>query len=103
MNKVEKDDRVLKGLQDRGLITLSCNHCEMPLLCLQLTSPADDQDGSVISRICVRCVSCEGYSDVMPVRGQFYPGAPSDDMVFDIADGYDDAPEADILFQAWRK
>jgi hypothetical protein len=39
----------------------------------------------------------------MPITGQFYPGAPSDDMVFDIADGHDDAPEADILFQAWRK
>jgi len=103
INKVEQEDRVLKGLKDKGLTNLSCNYCKMHLLCLQLTSPGEDQDSAVISRIAVRCVGCGGYSDVVPIVGQFYPGAPSDDMAFDIADSCDDAPESDILFQAWRK
>jgi hypothetical protein len=46
---------------------------------------------------------CGGYSEVHQVVGKFSPGAPSDDIFFDVAEYQDGGPEADVFFKANRK
>jgi len=93
----------LKGLKDEGMIDLKCANCEKTLLCLQLASTSATPKSQVLTRVAVSCGLCGGFSYVEQVPGQFYPGAPSDDMAFDVFDGDDSSPEADVLFKAWLK
>ncbi len=104
--KTDRDDRVLKGLQDKGTVNFNCKNCGELLMVFQLTSV--DQESptvEVLTRVAVKCCLCDGFSLVQQLSGQFYPGAPSDQMAFDILDDYsfDDAPEVDVLFKAWSK
>lgn len=98
----QREDRQLKGLQDKGIREIKCADCGESLLCLQLTDIKDGERSQVITRVVVKCL-CDGYSHVEQVFGQFHPGAPSDQMAFDVLDNDTDAPEADIIFKAWRK
>lgn len=98
-----KEDRQLKGLQDKGIMVIECADCGESLLCLQLTNIEHDKQSQIITRMAVKCCLCDGYSHVEQVYGQFHPGAPSDQMAFDILDDDVDAPEADIIFKAWHK
>lgn len=101
--QVNNKDRELKGLKNNGIIVFECADCGEKLLCLQLTSTENDGKVKVITRVVVRCCICDGYSYVKEVPGQFYPGAPSDNMAFDVSDIEDGCPEADVVFKAWKK
>ena len=101
--KSDGDDKPLRGLQDNGRLNFECANCHRSLLVLQLTTIADDKQTAILTRVAVKCGFCGHYSQVKQVSGQFYPGAPSDEMVFDIADDCADAPEVDVLFEAWSK
>ncbi|RLC89015.1 MAG: hypothetical protein DRJ03_00195 [Chloroflexi bacterium] len=102
-NQVSADDKELKGLQNKGVVELECADCGEKLLCLQLAGVSGDVKAQVLTRVAVKCGICEGFSYVKQVPGTFYPGAPSDQMAFDVADDTIGAPEADVLFKAWRK
>lgn len=101
--QTSNEDRQLKGLRNQGLVVLKCANCGESLLCLQLTSIEGDTQTRVLTRIAAKCGLCNGFSFVEQVDGQFYPGAPSDDMAFDIADDDTNAPEVDVLFKTWKK
>lgn len=94
--------RSLKGLQDEGLVDFCCRSCNKLLLVLQMTSFKVNPK-AVLTRIVVECGSCNDYSPVQQISGQFYPGAPSDDMAFDVVGDHTGAPETDVLFRAWVK
>lgn len=101
--QVDNENRKLKGLQNRGIVTFECVDCGKPLLCLQLTSIEGDSQTQVMTRVAVKCGFCDGFSYVQQISGQFYPGAPNDQMAFDVADDDTNAPEVDVLFKAWSK
>ena len=101
--QADSDDKQLKGLKNEGIVTLECADCGESLLCLQLASTKGDTQAQVLTRVAVKCCLCGGFSYVKQVPGQFYPGAPSDDMAFDVSDDDTGAPEADVLFKAWKK
>lgn len=96
-------NKPLKGLQDEGLVNFCCRGCEKKLLVLQMTSVEGNKAKAVLTRVTVECGLCGDYSSVQQVTGQFYPGAPSDNMVFDVVEDHTGAPETDILFKAWNK
>lgn len=105
-NQVDGNDRTLKGLVDKGLVDFKCADCGKHLLVLQLTDieGSDKNDsGDILTRVAVKCGSCNGFSYVRQISGQFHPGAPSDKMAFDVLDDETGAPEADVLFRAWSK
>jgi len=99
----DRDDRPLKGLQDTGKINFECANCCRSLLVLQLAAIEGAGQSTVLTRVAVKCGFCGCYSNIQQVSGQFYPGAPNDRMAFDIADDYADAPDTDVLFEAWSK
>lgn len=103
MNQTSGEDRELKGLEDRGLLTLKCTNCEKELLCLQLMSIHGQDATSVLTRVVVECGMCGGYSEVQQVSGKFSPGAPSDDISFDVSEYQDGGPVADVFFKASSK
>lgn len=103
MNQVDSRDKSLKGLQNGGLVNFECADCGKPLLVLQLATVESSNKSEVLTRIVVKCGLCGGFSHVQQISGQFYPGAPSDQMVFDVLDDNIGAPEADVLFKAWSK
>ncbi len=109
MNRVDSDDKSLKGLQNNGLVNFECADCGKPLLVLQLVSTIIEDfnknmaESEILTRIAVKCGLCGGCSYVQQIPGQFFPGAPNDQMVFDISDDDTDIPEVDILFKAWSK
>ncbi len=92
-----------KGLKSVGEIDLECRQCKTTLLCLQLVTDDEEQDAQVLTRVAVKCGLCDGYSEVIQVEGRFYPGAPSDKMIFDIANDENEPIDADVLFKAWNK
>lgn len=104
-SRVDSDNKQLKGLKNEGIIEFECADCGELLLCLQLTSIKENIKAPimVLTRVVVKCGLCGGCSYVKQVSGQFYPGAPSDDMAFDVFDNNTDAPQADVLFRAWKK
>ncbi len=102
-NHTDGEERALKGLKNKGIVDFKCSDCQSHLLVLQLTS-TDGVDSSCVSTtIAVKCDMCGGFSPVQRVDGQFYPGATSDDMAFDVLDSDPDAPKSDVLFKAWKK
>lgn len=104
MNQVDNDnDKPLKGLQDKGLVNFDCPACGKLLLVFQLTAIEGSGKAEVQTRVAVKCCKCNRFSYVQQILGQFHPGAPSDQMAFDILDDDTDAPEADVLFKAWSK
>ena len=109
-NQVDKDDKLLKCLKNNGIMDFKCADCDKNLLVLQLTSidgesttVAGEGTAEVLTRVAVKCCECGGFSYVQSVSGHFHPGAPSDNMSFDIMDDDVNAPEADVLFKAWSK
>jgi len=99
----ETQGKSLKGLQDKGVVIIKCADCGHELLQLQLATTDSDDKAKVLTRIIVQCGFCDGFSYVKQIPGQFYPGAPNDNMIFDIVDNVKDAPEADVIFKAWKK
>ena len=102
-NQVDNSTKKLKGLQDNGMVHIDCVDCGASLMCVQLTNIPGDSQANVLTRVAVKCGLCGGFSCVEQIAGQFYPGAPSDDMAFDVLDDDTNAPEADVLFKAWKK
>lgn len=102
-NQVDREDRQLKGLQNKGLVNFDCTDCGKKLLVLQLTAIENKPSTKVLTRVTVKCCGCNGFSYVQQISGQFHPGAPSDDMAFDILEDDTGAPEADVRFKAWSK
>lgn len=102
-NQEDGENRSLKGLKNKGIVDFWCSDCNSHLLVLQLTSTDGVDSSSVSTRIVVKCCLCGGFSPVKRVDGQFYPGATSDDMSFDVLDSDPNAPESDVLFKAWKK
>jgi hypothetical protein len=102
-NQINSDGRELKGLQDLGKIVFDCADCGLELLTLQLVTTTKASVSEVLTRVSVKCGQCGGYSFVKQVGGQFFPGAPSDNMVFDVMEADSGSPDADVLFKAWRK
>lgn len=98
-----KEDVELKGLQDRGIVKLQCADCSADLLVLQMTSIEGQDSGGVLTRVVVNCQLCGGHSYVRQIVGRFHPGAPSDDMAFDVMEPEEDTPDADVFFKAWKK
>ncbi|KKN91279.1 hypothetical protein LCGC14_0221470 [marine sediment metagenome] len=102
-NRVNADDKPLKGLVNKGYKTFKCTGCNKPLLALQLTAIEGESVVEVLTRIAVLCCACKSFSCVQQISGQFHPGAPNDQMAFDVLDDDTGAPEADVLFKAWSK
>ncbi len=90
-------NKQLKGLKNGGIVNFKCNSCDQPLLVLQLVKTNNDKS-SVLTRIAVQCGLCGGCSDVKQISGQFYSGAPNDQMLIDISNDSIDGLETDILF-----
>lgn len=92
-------------LQDDGTVLISCANCNKPLLVLQLVKTC--RANNVFTRVCAKCMSCDSYSRTHGVVGQFFPGAPNDNISFDVIDNNDPnaqfAPEVDVLFKVWEK
>jgi len=101
--QIDGSNRELKGLTNEGIVNFDCADCGETLLCLQLVNIKGDTQAQVLTRVAVKCGLCNGFSRVQQVSGQFYPGAPSDDMGFDISDDDTGAPEVDVLFKTWKK
>ena len=102
-NRVDSDDKSLKGLRNDGQVEFKCEGCGRSLLVLQLTSIGTRCTAEVFTRVAVRCESCGDFSLVQQISGQFHAGAPSDDMAFDVLDDDTNVPQADVLFKAWKK
>lgn len=102
-NQIDPKNKQLKGLCDQGQITFKCSNCDHELLVLQLVTAADTNKSKVLTRIAVKCGFCGGYSYVEQVSGQFFPGAPNDDMIFEPMESDSGSPEADVLFEARNK
>lgn len=102
-NRVDSDDKPLKGLQNKGLMNFECADCGKFLLVLQLVTVEGSNKSEVLTRVAVQCGLCGSFSHVQQIPGQFYPGAPNDQMAFDILNDDTDAPEVDVLFKAWSK
>ena len=90
----------MKGLKDKGVVTLQCVDCSKSLLCLQLVG---NNAESTVTKVVVKCNMCGGYSTVQEIIGPFYPGAPNDSMLFEIEEPSDDDPRADVMFSARQK
>lgn len=84
-------------------MSFECAECGKSLMMFKLVTTPETTEVEVLTRIAVRCEECGGYSYVKQIPGQFYPGAPNDNMGFDILTGDENAPCADILFKAWKK
>jgi transcription elongation factor Elf1 len=97
------ENKTLKGLQNRGEVNFDCADCGKRLLVLQLVSTEEDNQSEILSRIVAKCGLCGGHSYVKQISGQFYPGAPSDNMVIDISNDSTGVPEADVIFEARSK
>jgi hypothetical protein len=102
-SQVDNRDKPPKGLKDGGTINFECNSCKNALLVLRLVKVDGDDSSNVLTRIAVQCGICGGCSDVKQVHGRFYPGAPSDQMIFDISDDDIDGLETDVLFKSRNK
>lgn len=103
MNKNDKTEKPLKGLQDEGMVNFVCEDCGKLLLVLQLTSIAADNTPKVLTRVVVKCGDCGGFSYSKQISGQFHPGTPDDNTIFDIAADNSGAPAHDVIFEAWSK
>lgn len=104
IKKIDRSQKQLKGLKDKGQVCFDCTECNTPLLVVQQASISGTPKIEVLTRIVVKCGFCnKGYSLVRQTAGTFYPGAPNDQTVFEPIDGDEDAPEADVLFRAWGK
>lgn len=101
--QVNSDDKQLKGLLNRGTMDFECADCGKMLLILQLTGIEGEPKVDVLTRVAVKCLKCGGFSYVQSIPGCFHPGAPTDDMAFDILDDDAGAPEAEVIFKAWDK
>jgi len=88
-------------LQDDGTVLISCMGCNKPLLILQLVKTG--RVNSVFTRVCAKCMSCGGHSRIHEIVGQFFPGAPNDNIFFDVVDNNDPDSEIDVLFKVWEK
>lgn len=102
-NQIDNEDKPLKGLQDKGIVNFGCEDCGKPLLVLQLTSTLENSESNVLTNVAVRCKDCGGFSYAQQILGHFHPGAPSDNMAFDIASDTKGSPDHDVLFEAWSK
>lgn len=102
VEQTSREDRPLKGLMDKGMVNFRCDNCNMDLLCLQLTAVRGHTGAEVITKVAVECGICGSYSG-LGVSGKFSPGAPNDNMVFDVIDGEGAPFEADVFFKAWKK
>ncbi len=104
--KVSQSDIKKLGLQDRGQAIVHCADCSSELMVFQITKNNDDlkRDGldPVTTRIKVCCSICDGESYIRTLEGQFYPGAPGDDMAFEPIE-CDDSNNYDIRFRAWKR
>lgn len=87
---------------NKNLVNLECTDCGKFLLVLQLTSITENKEFKILTRVVVKCI-CGGFSCVQQILGPFCPGAPNDQMLFDILDDIDGVPEADVFFKAWSK
>lgn len=102
-NVSSSNDKKLIGLKDDGKVEFRCSVCNRLLLILQLTSTTTNSSVDVLTRVAVKCESCGDFSLVQQISGQFYPGAPDDNMAFDVLDKDEYAPQTDVLFRAWKK
>jgi len=102
-NQINNENKPLKGLQDRGTVDFECADCGKLLLILQLTTIPTNTKVNVLTNVVVKCRDCGGFSYVKQIVGQFHPGAPSDTMAFDVISDSKEAPETDVLFEAWSK
>lgn len=102
MNQIDGDDKSLKGLQNNGLVNFECADCGKLLLVLQLVVE-ELNNSKVLTRVAVKCSLCGGRSYIQQIPGQFFPGAPNDQMIFDVSSDDTDTPEVDVLFKAWSR
>lgn len=101
--QIGENNKPLKGLQDKGLVSFECVSCNKSLLVLQLTSIKNDNQTEISTLIAVKCCECGSFSEIQQITGQFHPGTPNDHMAFDVLDNDTNAPDVDILFKAWDK
>lgn len=104
--KIERQPKLL-GLQNRGKREVKCADCGELLMVFQITKNNDDiiRDGgkAISTQVLVDCGFCQGLSYVQTIDGQFYPGAPNDQMVFEPLEAKDARVQCDIYFKAWPK
>jgi hypothetical protein len=101
--KIDSAEKKLKGLTDQGQVNFKCSNCDHELLVLQLVKTQGVDKANVLTRVAVKCGFCSGYSLVEQISGQFFPGAPNDDMMFEPIDVDTDSPQTDVLFEARNK
>lgn len=103
-NRVSADDIEKLGLKDRGQATIHCADCSCELMVFQITKNnkdlvADDIN-PIATRIMVHCGMCGGSSYIRTLEGQFYPGAPKDNMGFEPIE-CENSDTCDVCFRAW--
>jgi len=96
------EEKKLKGWSDNGRLRVKCNCCDKELLVVQMVKSANLKTANVKTRILVSCGFCGGSSEVHEIEGSFFPGAPSDDILFDTHEQTDGA-EYDYIFTVRKK
>lgn len=92
------------GLQDRGSVSISCPDCSSKLMVFQITKNNNDLIAEKLdpieTRVVVLCDICGSKSYVTTIEGQFYPGAPDNNMGFEPIE-LKDLHRCDVVFRAW--
>lgn len=98
------EEKQLLGLKDKGKINIDCADCGKQLMVFQICKTNEDliKDGlsPIKCKILVCCGLCGGQSLIIEVNGQFYPGAPNDQMGFE---NIENNAACDFTFRVWKK
>lgn len=105
--ETEPKDRVPLGITDKGTIIASCNKCKENLMIFQLTKTNEElvkeNKNPITTKIAIFCENCKHINKVVSIKGQFYPGAISDQIKFEtdenIQHGDGMTPDCDIIFK----
>ena len=95
--------RKLNGLRDKGTIEIKCANCDALLLCLRMVGIEDDPDDDTLTKVAVQCGFCGNSSCVQEIYGQFFAGAPNDDITFDVIDNHPHLDDVDVCFRSRSK
>lgn len=98
------EEKLLLGLKDRGKIEIDCADCGKSLMVFQICKTNEDLAKEKLPpiecKVMVNCGLCGGKSHVTKICGQFYPGAPNDNICFENIDGN---AKCDFAFRIWEK
>lgn len=94
------------GLQDRGIMELKHEDGGEVLMVFQITKNNEDLKAEGFDPSITNVVAVDKDDNKIgeaTILGQFYPGAPDNNTVFEPIDGVLNFTDADIVFRVWRK